>query len=402
MATLLHGALFAGAVWLVWAGRARGGWLIFIVLAIAASLRVIAFATPHDGLTTDAYRYVWDGRIQWAGFNPYSWVPAAPELSELRDTETYPNINQKERAVTIYPPFAQILFAAGNLISDTVTGPKIVMALADLGIIAVLLLLLRVMGQPSARVILYAWHPLPLWEFTSQAHIDAAAAALMMLTILAVMRGRQGVGGVLLAAATLTKLFPLALAPALWRRWDWRMPLAFAATCIALALPYYLWGRPDLSGYLGTHLDMQGYAAGWGFHPVWMLRDFEIGDMSGRTYVALSLCLLAGLGLWALFARGRDAVRPDQMAIIAAAFIWLTSPHYPWYVAWLVPLLCLWVSPSLLAMTLFAPVLYFPRPPGGVSWSEIYAVVFWLPLLMAAVELAVRWRNAQRLRTLPD
>lgn len=391
-ANLASGAVFAVAAWLILTGRVAGANVLWIILIVALVLRVIAFATPHDGLTTDAYRYVWDGRIQWAGFNPYSWVPADPALSALRDADVYPHINQKERAVTIYPPFAQILFAVGNLIADSVTGPKVIMALADLSIIGIMFVLLGYLGLPRDRVLLYAWHPLPIWEFTSQAHIDSAATALMMLAVLVVWQRRQALGGVVLALAVVTKLFPLALTPALWRRWEWRMPVAFAATSLALALPYYAWGQPDLSGYLGKHLDNEGYATGWGFHPVWFLRDFQIGDMSGRTYVTGSLVLLGGLGLWALFARGRDEVRPIHLALIAAAFIWLTSPHYPWYFGWLVPLLCLWMSPSILAMTLVAPALYYPRPPGGASWTELYLVVYWLPLILLIAETAIRRR----------
>jgi hypothetical protein len=33
----------------------------------------------------DLYRYVWDGRVQAAGLNPYSYAPADPELAALRD-----------------------------------------------------------------------------------------------------------------------------------------------------------------------------------------------------------------------------------------------------------------------------------------------------------------------------
>lgn len=392
-----HGALFVVATWLVVTERVpQTRSTLLLILTVAVLARVIAFAVPHDGLTTDAYRYVWDGRIQWAGFNPYSWVPADPALTQLRDAEIYPNINQKERAVTVYPPVAQVLFAIGNVLSDDVLGPKIVMAAADLAILLILLVLLPLAGHARERIVIYAWHPLPIWEFTSQAHIDAAATAFLMLALVLVWRHRQGWAGVVLALGALTKVFPLVLAPALWRRWDWRAPAAFVATCLVFAMPYYLAGRPDLTGYFGTHIDQQGYVAGWGFHFIWALRDFGLGDMTGRTYVIGALVLLAGLGLYALFAREADRIKPSHLVLLAAAFVWFTSPHYPWYFAWIVPLLTLWCSPAALLMTVFAVVLYFPRPPGGATWTELYTLAYWLPLAVwagTALVVALRARG---------
>ena len=57
------------------------------------------------------YRYVWDGRVQLAGINPYRYVPAADQLAFLRDAAVYPNINRAEYAHTVYPPVAQAIFA---------------------------------------------------------------------------------------------------------------------------------------------------------------------------------------------------------------------------------------------------------------------------------------------------
>ena len=62
-------------------------------------------------LSSDIYRYVWDGRVQRAGINPYRYLPDAPQLAFLRDPAVFPNINRAEYAPTIYPPTAEALFA---------------------------------------------------------------------------------------------------------------------------------------------------------------------------------------------------------------------------------------------------------------------------------------------------
>lgn len=385
---LAHGAAYAVACALL----LRRGGLAFrlgAVLIVALVLRGLAM-TPAPNLSTDAFRYVWDGRIQAAGYSPYTHVPADPKLAHLRDDAVYPHINQKERAVTIYPPAAELLFRAAQWVGDDVGAIRVVMLALDFAVIGTLLALLARLGLPLNRVALYAWHPLPLWEFAGHGHIDAAATLLIVLGLLAAVRGRQGATGAIFAIAALTKYFPLVLLPALWRRWDWRLPTALVVTAAALYLPYVFEAGRNLLGFLGSHLDNEGYAAGWGFHAVWLLRDFSIGDMSGRTYALLALTLLGGLALYCLLARGRDEIRFEHVMALGAAFVFLTSPHYAWYFAFLVGLLALAPHPAAFAFTVLAPVLYLPQPPHGLSWSAIYLIVYWLPLAMfIAVEA---WR----------
>lgn len=386
---LLHACAYLVAAGLVFRHVSTARARLLGILAVALLLRGIAM-TAEPNLSTDAYRYVWDGRIQAAGFNPYVMVPADPRLARLRDATIYPNINQKERAVTIYPPAAQWLFRAAHGLTDGLGGVRAVMLAADLVVLLALLALLGVLRLPSDRVLLYAWHPLPVWEFCAQSHIDAAMTAAVTLCLVAVAAGRRALAGAMLAVATLMKFVPLVLVPALWRRWDWRAPLAFLVTAVTLSLPYALQAGRGLGGFLGKHLDNEGYVAGWGFHPVWLLRDVGLPAPDGTTYAVFAAAIMAGLGLWALLARPVDAIRWERVLLLAATATWLASPHYPWYFAMLVPLLAIVPHPAAFALTLLAPVLYLPRPPGGITWTEIYLVVYWLPL---AVLLAVEGRR---------
>ncbi|MEW5963740.1 MAG: glycosyltransferase 87 family protein [Pseudomonadota bacterium] len=391
---LAHAAAYVAVVWLVIARPPRRLDLA-LILVVAAALRLVALHS-EPALSTDGYRYVWDGRVQAAGFNPYALVPADERLAHLRDATIYPNINQKETAITIYPPMAEIVFLAANRLSDGLAGMRLLALLLEAITIAALLAWLGSDGLPRERVVIYAWHPLPIWELTSQAHVDVAAIALLVVAIVTARRGRQGITGCLLAAATLVKYFPLVLLPALWRRWNWRLPAAFAATAAALYAPYALGTGSGVAGFLGRHLDNEGYAAGWGFHVVWMLRDLELADPPGRLYIAAALAVLAALSLVALLRRGADEMRPEHLLLLATAFVWLTSPHYPWYFAWLVALLVRVPHPAVLAMTLLAVVLQVPRPPGGPTWTTLLAWTYYAPLLAAVAYEAWRRRTATR------
>lgn len=391
---LAHAAVYAAVVWLVLARRRRRLDLA-LILAVAAALRLVALLAEPN-LSTDGYRYVWDGRVQAAGFNPYAMVPADERLAHLRDATIYPNVNQKETAVTIYPPMAEIVFLAANRLSDSLTGMRLMTLLLEAITISALLAWLVADRLPRERVVIYAWHPLPIWELTSQAHIDVAAVALLAVAIVTARRGRQGVAGALFAAATLVKYFPAVLLPALWKRSDWRLPVAFVATAAALYTPYALGAGSGVLGFLGRHLDNEGYAAGWGFHVVWMLRDLALADPPGRLYVAAAVAMLAGLALVALLRRGADEIVPEHLLLLGAAFVWLTSPHYPWYFAWLVALLVRVPHPAVLAMTLLAVVLQIPRPPGGPTWTALLAWTYYAPLLVAIAYEAWRRRALPR------
>ena len=76
---------------------------LIAILLIAATLRGIALFAPQ-ALSTDAFRYVWDGRVQAAGINPYRYIPADPALVGLRDDAIYPNINRPITRTRSIPP----------------------------------------------------------------------------------------------------------------------------------------------------------------------------------------------------------------------------------------------------------------------------------------------------------
>jgi len=181
--TLVQGIVYAPAVFLIWRWRRTHGFssrnTLLFTLGLAAVFRaLIFFAPPHS---TDIYRYVWDGRVQAHGINPYRYIPDDPALAQLRDEAIHPNINRKEYAPSLYPPTAQIVFWAATRISETVTAMKLVMlAFEALGIWAILRLL-AVRGLPGPLVLIYAWHPLAIWEVAGSGHVDIVVIAFLLL-----------------------------------------------------------------------------------------------------------------------------------------------------------------------------------------------------------------------------
>src|SRR5258708_8292399 len=211
---------------------------------------------PGTPFSNDLFRYIWDGRVQAAGINPYLYVPTDAALSALRDAAIYPFINRADYAPTIYPPSSQIVFHLITRISQAPITMKAAMVAFEGLAVWTMLQLLALRGLPRSRILLYAWHPLPLWEFARSGHVDIVAIAFLMLAFLASERGSAILAGVALGAAVLAKYFPVVTGPALYKRWDWRLPIAFAATIVALYLPYIGIGA-KVFGFLGGYISKE-------------------------------------------------------------------------------------------------------------------------------------------------
>jgi hypothetical protein len=371
---LTQGLIYAGAVWLLLrseredAPASRSN--LIPILATAALMR--AMLVPMPPVSTDIYRYVWDGRVQGAGINPYRYRPADPALVGLRDEAIYQGINRVDYARTIYPPMAQAIFFVATRLSENVTAIKLAMLAFEAGAIAVILALLRRRGLPQSRILLYAWHPLPLFEFAGSGHVDAAAIGFMLLAALAADRQHPALAGALLAGGALVKYFPAVIAPALWRRWDWRFPLAFVLVVVALYLPYLGVGRAVL-GFLPTYIEEEGLSAGNGFFLVSLIGSIiSLPGWSATLYLGCAGLLLAILALRTVFRERRATSDLAAAATLLVVFLIVISPHFPWYFTSAIPFLCFRPSVALIWLTTTAPLLY------GIVWSPS-------PLLINAV-----------------
>jgi hypothetical protein len=392
---LVQGAVYLAAVALTW----RGGLsrrALMAVLAVAALMRLAVLLAPAY-LSDDINRYVWDGRVQGAGINPYRFVPADPHLAGLRDQTIYPHINRNDYAPTIYPPVAEYIFFIGTRVSESLTAMKLALAAFEL---TAVMLLLRLLGEwrlPRERILIYVWHPLTLWEFAGSGHVDAAVVTFVVLALWARRRHTAWLTGSALAAAALVKFYPAVLFPALYRRWDWKMPVAATATVILAYLPFIGAGSAVL-GFLPGYLQEEGLQNGTGFFLSNLLRAVPpLEHMGPAPYLALAAAALLALAVRSLFA-AESRYLASAMTLAVAAIV-LLSPHYPWYFAWIVPLICFTPRLSVLYLTLACPLLYFV--PGGPDPQGARMAFEWAIYGPFAVLVGFElwWRRAVRAGT---
>jgi hypothetical protein len=353
----LQGAVYGLAVWSAWRGPSSRRILIGIA-AIALLMRVPIVCMPPY-LSSDLYRYIWDGRVQAAGINPYRYVPADPHLEALRDADIFPQINRASSARTIYPPVAEAIFLAVTRLGETETVMKAAIVGFEIVTFIFLVRILSAEGLPTSRVLVYAWHPLPLWEFAGSGHLDAVLIAFVVVAWWAAQRHHFAFSGLALAGATLTKFYPAVLLPALYRRWGWTFPVTFTAAIIACYLPFVAIGWQML-GFLPGYAAEEGFdAGGTGFYLLSLLHQLPgLAELSATAYVIGGFLILCALGTMIFL--NRETERPPfaPAALLATTFTVLVSPHYAWYFAWLIVFACFTRPLALLWLTNACLLLY--------------------------------------------
>lgn len=388
---LIQSAIYLPAALIVL--RARSSRSTFpIVIAFAVLFRLsILFAPPY--LSDDIYRYIWDGRVQAAGINPYRYVPSAPELTHLRDDVIYPEINRRDYAPTIYPPIAEVTFFLTTRISEHVVWMKLTMLGFEAVAIWAMAQLLSLYGMSRERLLIYAWHPLVVWEFAGSGHVDAMVIAFIALTLLAWKRKADIQAGFGLACATLIKLFPLVLLPALLRPPRWRILLVFVTTMIVAYVPYLSVGPKAVFGFLPGYAQEQGLMSGTQFYFLSLARKLSGADLPAMIYligVVLVMGLIAG---WIMLRKTNEDTLKAAMLLATCTTV-LFAPHYSWYFAWLVPFLCFTPRLAVFYLTTAGFVLYATWL--GDSAEEMFVInsVIYLPaIIIGIVELV--WRRSR-------
>jgi hypothetical protein len=414
-------ALYLGAVALVLrpSTEARSAGITVAAVAFAVAFRLILLPS-RPTLSDDMYRYVWDGRVQARGYSPYRYPPAAIELAELRagDRTVWRYINRKD-VVTIYPPGAQAAFAGiWRVVGDRVTGFKAAFVTAELLGALVLWRLLRRLGQPPERILIYLWSPLLVFEVAHAGHVDGLMLPLLIAALWARAAGRPWALGFFLGAAALVKLFPALLLPALLPPlFEWRPGPRLAAwtRLRAGALPALAaFGATLAAGYAAYGVGGANVA---GFLPRYFGENFNLGlarlffeaapalGLSGATLA--NAVTFGGLGiLSAVFvARPAQSARQalERCMWLIGWFTLTTQNLFPWYLLWLLPLLALQAEPGRVLGLRLAPATAWLLFTGTSALAYLFFIEWrvtpwgqaaeYLPLyalLLAAA--AARWR----------
>jgi hypothetical protein len=415
-----------------------GAWLVFavaawllrkmpvklavpLILLGAVAIQLAALSAPPQ-TSSDMYRYIWDGRVQAAGIDPYLYAPGDKGVAFLRNdllwsgttgpnryggcVHTYTNtLNPSHGLVrgctrmnrptvpTIYPPVAEAYFLGVQVAApaDNSTKPmQAAAALCALATTVILLFGLRILRKDVRMAALWAWCPTVALEAGNNAHVDVLAVAITALALLILARarteGRAILGGVLLGLAIATKVTPALVLPAVLRR-RWFAILASAGTAVALVYaPHAMAVGSRIIGFFPGYLKEEGYTSG---------SRFGLLDLVFKDKVATGIAVLVLAGVAYLVLRNSDPEQPWHGAVLmTATALAVTTPLYQWYALLLVMLVALDGHPEWLGIAAGGYVIAEPLKGAWFAPPDPKAFGYGAGLAVALTGAFIRYRLA--------
>ncbi len=417
------GTMLAGAIYLLaaWSGR-RVAPGIAAVFFLGLAMRVVLIASPPlANATDDYYRYLWDGWAVTLGLNPYQYSPSQaleavaeggaqdPRLAQAAPPaeEVLRRINHAD-LTTIYPPVAQAAFAVAALIKPfSVYALRGLLLASDLATFVLLLTLLRRLRMNEGLSFLYWWNPVVLKWMYAEAHMDVLLFPLLLLTLVAALAYRPALAGASLALATGVKLWPIVLLPlVIWHlRADRRRMVAVAFTAVAFTLivlsPMVL-ARPTAPEGLWT------YAKTWENNDgIYSLVESAFSPMAApqdaRTYArwVVGAMLVVWIPVAVLWQSGKPhALIRSALLVVAGVFL-LSPTQFPWYYAWMLPLVAFWPVWPLLVYTIVLPLYDLTPQLPWLVWVQhlpFWILLAWSPRASSqssAVSFERKWKRPE-------
>jgi len=352
--------------------------LIGIIIFLSIIFRISLLPSEPTVLSKDMYRYIWDGRVQQYGINPYQYPPGADELEDMREDRIFPNINRKDYP-TLYPAGAQVFFRISHaLVGDSVTGFKAIMVLFDTLTVLVLIALLQNQGLNLSRIIIYAWNPLVIFEIAYSGHLEGLTVFLMVTALYLAAIHKKFAGVFMLALAAAVKMYPaLLLAAFLNRGGRIKGLVTFFLTIVLLYLPFIGAGN-KISGFLPVYLKDPYESFNLG------LKYLLMRLVPGLEYYRLSLVLITVLAMAGLvvFLKNKEDSEVIWYAYFLTGVLLILMPAslHPWYVILIIPFLTIYPNAAWLIFTCTVTLSYLKyTSPRGIMPTWILLVEY-LPL----------------------
>ncbi len=325
-------------------------------------------------LSDDYHRFVWDGEIQTQDHDPYTELPSELTDRNAQLETAFEQMNSRDY-YSVYPPVMQWVFHAAAMIPGNNTWYSIIflrliLILADIGILLVGFEILKLLKRPIADMALYAFNPLVIIELTGNLHFEGLMIFFSLLALYLLMKAnthkQQAISALSFSAGVLTKLVNLLFLPALLRRLGFGKALAYYMLVIGFtALAFYPFLSEALISNFSSSLDL--YFRNFEFNASIYALSMELASHWRPHYTAqfvgpiLAITSLTVIVLVSLI-RKADTWQDFMVTILFVLFIHLlfSSTVHPWYVI------------NLLAISVFTR-LRFP-----VVWSLMVVISYFM------------------------
>lgn len=230
-------SLYLGLFYCAWRIIKLAHYNFWVVAGIGVVMRgLFLFAVPN--LSQDFYRFLWDGRLLLQGVTPYlftpdhfmnnlppnvvtqNWSPRAwSSITMPNGDELYAGMGSLNAShYSNYPPINQLCFAiaalfAKNTILGSIIVLRIVIILADVGILYLGKKLLEKLELPIHHIFWYFLNPFILIELTGNLHFEGVMMFFFIFSIYQLHKGNWKWAAILLGISISVKLLPLLFLP---------------------------------------------------------------------------------------------------------------------------------------------------------------------------------------------
>ncbi|MCB4799141.1 mannosyltransferase [Neotamlana laminarinivorans] len=188
----------------------------------AFSFRAL-FILAIPNLSQDFYRFIWDGRMLFQGYNPYlntveyfiqnNQFPVA-QAQELR--EGMGGLNASH--FTNYPPINQLCFViaaffANKSILGSVVVLRILIIIADFGTLHFGKKLLAKLNLPEYNIFWFILNPFIIIELTGNLHFEGVMICFLVWSLYLLYSKKWILAAIIFACSIATKLIPLLFLP---------------------------------------------------------------------------------------------------------------------------------------------------------------------------------------------
>ncbi len=198
-----------------------------LLIGLTILFRLI-FLLAIPNLSQDFYRFIWDGRMIFEGFNPFISFPETfiqdGNLPVNQGIDLYNGMGALNGShFTNYPPINQLNFLIAAIFSNSsILGAIVVMRiqiiLADIGILYFGKKILEKLDLPIHNIFLYALNPFIIIELTGNLHFESVMLFFLVWSLYLLLKKKWIWAALLLGLSVSVKLIPLLLLP-LFYRW---------------------------------------------------------------------------------------------------------------------------------------------------------------------------------------
>lgn len=356
--------LYAGVCYLSWKIYKVEKWNFWLLASGMVIFRLL-FIGAIPNLSQDFYRFIWDGRMIIAGYNPYLYLPenimewgAAPitQAKELFDGMGALSASH----YTNYPPLNQLLFAisgllAGKSILGAVVVLRTIIIAADIGVLYFGRKLLVNLKLPESRIYLYLLNPFIIIELTGNLHFEGVMVFFLVWSLYLLQQKKWIGSAIIFACSVLLKLIPLLLLPIFFGYFIYKPENIIDAEKesklgIAKLIGFYIIvGLTVLFGFLPilSFVFIENFMATislwfqkfefnasvyylvrWiGFQT----KGYNIIETAGKVLPVITIAIVAGLS----FFRKNNSFEKliTAMLFTFTAYLFLSTTVHPWYLA---------------------------------------------------------------------